>query len=102
MPTASTNCQRISIKCSHASRSRRGEPRTQPRAGRYKTPAGPYGWLSSPPAVQRYLGMLWLGQLLYPEYTQYDLQTEVTEYYKLFYGCNLTDEMYQDLIADSY
>ena len=68
----------------------------------YKTPTGPYGWLSSPPAVQRYLGMLWLGQLLYPEYTQYDLQTEVTEYYKLFYGCNLIDEMYRDLIADSY
>ena len=68
----------------------------------YKTPTGPYGWLSSPPAVQRYLGMLWLGQLLYPEYTQYDLQTEVTEYYKLFYGCNLTEEMYQNLIADSY
>ena len=65
----------------------------------YKPPTGPYGWLSSPPAVQRYLGMLWLGQLLYPEYTQYDLQTEVTEYYKLFYGCNLTEDMYQNLIA---
>ena len=32
----------------------------------YETPYGPYGWLSSPPAVQRYLGMLWLGELLYP------------------------------------
>ena len=71
------------------------------RGNFYKTPTGPYGWLSSPPAVQRYLGMLWLGQLLYPEYTQYDLQTEVTEYYKLFYGCNLTEDMYQNLIADS-
>lgn len=68
----------------------------------YKTPTGPYGWLSSPPAVQRYLGMLWLGELLYPEYTEYDLQEEVTAYYKLFYGCNLTEEMYQNLIADSY
>ena len=67
----------------------------------YKTPSGPYGWLSSPPAVQRYLGMLWLGQLLYPEYTEYDLQTEVAEYYKLFYGCELTAEMYQALIADA-
>ena len=27
----------------------------------FETPYGPYGWLSSPPAVQRYLGMLWLG-----------------------------------------
>ena len=67
----------------------------------YKTPTGPYGWLSSPPAVQRYLGMLWLGQLLYPEYTEYDLQKEVTAYYKLFYGCDLTDEMYQKLITNA-
>ena len=71
------------------------------RGDYYKTPSGPYGWLSSPPAVQRYLGMLWLGELLYPEYAEYDLQEKVTEYYKLFYGCDLTAEMYQDLIADS-
>ena len=67
----------------------------------YKTPSGPYGWLSSPPAVQRYLGMLWLGELLYPGYAEYDLQEKVTEYYKLFYGCDLTAEMYQDLLAGS-
>ena len=71
------------------------------RGDYYRTPTGPYGWLSSPPAVQRYLGMLWLGALLYPEYASYDLQTEVTAYYKLFYGCDLTDEMYRDLIADA-
>lgn len=65
----------------------------------YKTPSGPYGWLSSPPAVQRYLGMLWLGQLLYPDYAEYDLQEEVTAYYKLFYNCELTDGMYQKLIT---
>jgi iron complex transport system substrate-binding protein len=67
----------------------------------YKTPYGPYGWLSSPPGVQRYLGMLWLGELLYPEYTDYDLQEEITEYYKLFYGCTLTEEMYQALLQNA-
>ena len=67
----------------------------------YKTPSGPYGWLSSPPAVQRYLGMLWLGELLYPGYAEYDLQEKVTEYYKLFYGCELTEDMYRELMADS-
>ena len=51
--------------------------------------------------MQRYLGMLWLGQLLYPEYTQYDLQTEVTEYYKLFYGCELTEDMYRNLVMNA-
>lgn len=45
--------------------------------------------------------MLWLGQLLYPEYIDYDFQAEITEYYKLFYGCELTDEMYQGLIANA-
>ena len=67
----------------------------------YEAPYGPYGWLSSPPAVQRYLGLLWLGELLYPEYTDYNLQEEITEYYKLFYGCDLTDEMYSQLVANS-
>jgi len=64
----------------------------------YKTPYGPYGWLSSPPAVQRYLGMLWLSALLYPDYVNYDLQEAVTEYYDIFYSCDLTEEMYQDLM----
>ena len=67
----------------------------------YKTPYGPYGWLSSPPAVQRYLGMLWLGQLLYPEYAEYDLQEKVTEYYQLFYGCEMTEAMYQALLTNA-
>lgn len=64
----------------------------------YETPYGPYGWLSSPPAVQRYLGMLWLGAVLYPNHIEYDLKEKVTEYYKLFYGCELTDTMYRDLV----
>ena len=42
-----------------------------------------------------------LGELLYPDYTHYDFQTEITEYYRLFYGCELTDEMYQSLIANA-
>ena len=67
----------------------------------YKAPYGPYGWLSSPPAVQRYLGLLWLGELLYPDYVEYELQEEVTEYYKLFYGCELSDEMYRELTEKS-
>jgi len=65
----------------------------------FEAPYGPYGWLSSPPAVQRYLGLLWLGELLYPDFVEYDLQEEVTEYYELFYDCELSDEMYKELTA---
>lgn len=67
----------------------------------YEAPASPYGWLSSPPSVQRYLGLLWLGQLLYPEYVTYDLEQSIKEYYDIFYGCDLTDEMYQELTRNA-
>ena len=33
-----------------------------------------------------------------PDYAQYDLQAAVTEYYKLFYSCELTEEMYRNLL----
>lgn len=65
----------------------------------YEIPCGPYGWISSPPAVQCFLGMLWLTDTLYPEYTDYDLKSEVTEYYKLFFGYTLTDADYTELVG---
>ena len=64
----------------------------------FKTPRGPYGWLASPPSVQRYLGLLWLGALMYPDYVQYDLKEEVSSYYKLFYNYEMTDAQYSVLM----
>lgn len=43
-------------------------------------------------------GVVWLGALIYPDYCEYDLQEVVTEYYKLFYECDLTREMYDELV----
>ena len=67
----------------------------------FEAPYGPYGWLSSPPSVQRYLGLVWLGAVLYPEYVDYDLRTVVGDYYRLFYGCELSDADYAALTANS-
>ena len=68
------------------------------RSGSYlHVPAGPHNWIGTPPAVQRYLGLIWLTAQLYPEYCDYDVKAEVMEYYKLFYNCNLTEEQYNDL-----
>ena len=66
----------------------------------YEIPCGPYGWISSPPAVQCCLGMLWLTHMLYPEYADFDLKAEVTEYYRLFYGYELTDSDYSELVRE--
>ncbi len=65
----------------------------------YEVPFGPYNWIGQPPAVQRLLGMVWLGKLLYPEAATYDLYDEVAQYYQLFYHCDLTREQYDALTA---
>ena len=67
----------------------------------YEVPMGPYNWMGFPPSVQRYLGMMWMSQLLYPDAAQYDLYTEVAEYFKLFYHADLTQEQYGALVANS-
>jgi len=67
----------------------------------YEVPYGPYNWMGFPPSAQRYLGMLWIGALLYPDTCGYDLQAEVTEYYRLFYHCELTAEQYEALVKNS-
>jgi len=67
----------------------------------YRVPFGPYNWLMSPPSVQRFLGILWLADLLYPDVTDYDLFTEVKEYYSLFYHCDLTQAQFEALTENS-
>lgn len=67
----------------------------------YEVPMGPYNWMGFPPSVQRYLGMMWMSQLLYPDTAQYDLYTEVAEYFKLFYHSDLTQAQYDALVANS-
>ncbi|MBR0356685.1 MAG: ABC transporter substrate-binding protein [Clostridia bacterium] len=67
----------------------------------YEVPFGPYNWMGFPPSVQRYLGMLWMSELLYPETAQLDLFAAVKEYYGLFYHCDLTEEQYDALVQHS-
>jgi iron complex transport system substrate-binding protein len=67
----------------------------------YEVPNGPYNWMGFPPSVNRYIGMIWLSNLLYPDVFNYNLYDETAEYYKLFYHCDLTQEQYTALIAKS-
>jgi iron complex transport system substrate-binding protein len=67
----------------------------------YEVPLGPYNWMGTPPSINRYLGMLWLGAILYPEYASYDLYAETAEYYRLFYSYELSREQFGRLTARS-
>ena len=67
----------------------------------YEVPMGPYNWMGFPPSVQRLLGMTWMAKILYPTAADYDLYTEVSTYFQLFYHCELTQEQYDALVGGS-
>ena len=67
----------------------------------YEVPEGPHNWMGFPPSVQRILGLLWMAKLLYPEAADYDLYTEVAEYFRLFYHCELSEDAFSELVQNS-
>ncbi len=72
------------------------------RAGRvYEVPAGPYNWMARPPAVNRLMGIFWLGSLVYPREFSGDLAAKAKEFYKIFYHYELSDAEIDRLLARS-
>jgi iron complex transport system substrate-binding protein len=71
------------------------------RGAVYEIPLGPYSWLDRPPSVQRALGVLWLGNLLYPELYDIDMIEETRRFYALFWNCALTEDEARALLANS-
>ena len=67
-----------------------------------EVPEGPWNWMGTPSASQRYLGMIWLTAQLYPEYCDYDVKAEILEFYELFYHCTLTEQQYEELTANAF
>lgn len=71
--------------------------------GKYvETPNIPDNWMSMPPSVQRYLGLIWMTYVLYPDYCDYDVKADILEYYELFYGSTLSDEQYDAITANAF
>ncbi len=66
----------------------------------YEIPYGPFDWLSQPPTVMRYLGLQWLGNLLYPEIYQISIYDQVDEFFELFFEISLSEEEIGILIND--
>jgi iron complex transport system substrate-binding protein len=87
-----------------AARTMRTEPAWQPiqavRAGRvHVAPSLPFGWIDFPPSVNRLIGLLWLGQVLYPELFREDLRQEARAFYELFYHQRPDDRLLDSLVG---
>ena len=67
----------------------------------YEVPMGPYNWMGFPPSVQRLLGMQWMAKVLYPDAVDYDMYQVASEYFQMFYHCDLSQEQYNALVANS-
>lgn len=67
----------------------------------YEIPTEPYNWLGRPPGPNRMIGVRWLGNLLYPEVFDYDIEQEVKDFFSLFYRYDLTDAEVQELLGNS-
>ena len=67
----------------------------------YETPYLPYNWMSSPPSVNMVIGVWWLGNLLYPEVYDYDMASVAREFYRIFWGYDLTAEEAESMLARS-
>jgi iron complex transport system substrate-binding protein len=57
----------------------------------FLSPRLPYGFIDSPPSVNRLIGLTWLLHTLYPEVAQGELRDQVRGFYKLFYHVDLTN-----------
>ena len=67
----------------------------------YEIPTEPYNWLGRPPGPNRMISVRWLGNLLYPEVFDYDIEKEVKDFFSLFYRYELTDAEVQSLLGNS-
>lgn len=67
-----------------------------------ETPMGPYDWTGSPPSVQRLLALIWLPAALYPDYVDYDMYEEVSQYFEIFYHHELTQDEYNALTKNAF
>ena len=67
----------------------------------YEIPSMPYNWLSNPPSLNMLLGIWWLGNLLYPQYYDYDMAEKTQEIFQLFWDYDLSGEEARQMLANS-
>ena len=72
------------------------------QSGSYcQIPSEPYNWLSNPPSLNMLLGVWWLGNLLYPQYYDYDMVEKTQEIFQLFWDYDLSEEEARQMLANS-
>jgi len=70
------------------------------KAGRvYLAPKLPFGWVDFPPAVNRLIGLWWLGKIFYPDRFPEDIKALTRDFYTLFYHVTPTAAQIERVLA---
>ena len=68
----------------------------------YAMPNIPFAWCDRPNGVQRWLGIQWLANLMYPDRYDVDMVEEAKYFYKLVYHIEIDDDQAKRILGDSY
>lgn len=67
----------------------------------YEMPSQPYSWADRPPSVNRFIGLHWMANLLYPELYDIDIVEVAIDYYKVMYHVDVSREDMEALLVHS-
>ena len=67
----------------------------------YEVPGVPYNWLSVPPSMNMLLGIRWLGNLLYPDYYDFDMVAETQRAFRILWGYDMSAAEAESLLSRS-
>lgn len=68
----------------------------------YTMPNIPFTWLDRPPAVNRFLGVQWVANMLYPDLYDVDMVEVAQDFYKLFYQVDVPASDIRTFLGNSY
>ena len=72
------------------------------KSGRvHLAPKLPFGWVDFPPAVNRLVGLWWLGKLFYPDRFPEDIKAMTRDFYTMFYHVTPTAAQIERLLGSS-
>lgn len=64
----------------------------------YFIPKSPFSWFDRPPSFMKILGAQWLGNIVYKDIYNIDIEKRVKEFYKLFLNVSLSDNQVKNLL----
>jgi len=68
----------------------------------YTMPNAPFAWCDRPPGVNRFIGIQWVANMLYPDLYDVDMVQATKDFYSHMYWTDITDDQARDLLGNSY